>query len=479
MCAGSLPAGLPTDWYGEVVESARRRGVFVAVDTSGAPLADSLSAQPDLVKPNVHELAELTGRVSRTLGDVIDAAQEVRTRGARTVLASLGSDGAVLVDDEGALWGHAAVDRVVSTVGAGDAMLAGYLSCRRSRTDALATALGWGAAAVQHEGTLFSPSASRVPVTLIDTIDPNRALHDSEPIGDSSTSREGSLRVNPTMEAVVIHGREDYRLERVPVPVPGPGEALVKVQAVGICASDLKCFHGAPMYWGDGPVPPNVDLLATPGHEFVGEIVAVDDLGRQRWSVDTGDRVVAEQIVPCWKCRFCRRGQYWMCAPHNIFGFRRVVNGAMAEYMIFPADAIVHKVSHDVPAAHAAFAEPLSCALHAVERARIEFGDVVVVAGCGPIGLGMIAGARAKSPAHVIALDHVPAKLDLAAECGADITINVGTDDADAVVRDLTEGYGADVYLDATGHPSAVSSRSRTCCASWAATSNTGCSPHP
>jgi threonine dehydrogenase-like Zn-dependent dehydrogenase len=144
------------------------------------------------------------------------------------------------------------------------------------------------------------------------------------------------------MQAVVIHGREDYRLEQIPVPVPGPGEALVKVQAVGICASDLKCYHGAPMYWGDGPVPPNVDLLVTPGHEFVGEIVAIDDLGRARWGVDTGDRVVAEQIVPCWKCRFCRRGQYWMCAPHNIFGFRRRVNGAMAEYMIYPADAIVH-----------------------------------------------------------------------------------------------------------------------------------------
>jgi threonine dehydrogenase-like Zn-dependent dehydrogenase len=128
----------------------------------------------------------------------------------------------------------------------------------------------------------------------------------------------------------------------------------------------------------------------------------------------------------------------------------------MAEYMIYPADAIVHKVSRDIPAAHAAFAEPLSCALHAVERASIEFGDVVVVAGCGPIGLGMIAGARAKSPAHVIALDHIPAKLDLAAECGADITLNVGTDNAESVVRDLTEGYGADVYLDATGHPSAV-----------------------
>ena len=63
---------------------------------------------------------------------------------------------------------------------------------------------------------------------------------------------------------------------------------------------------------GDGPVPPNVDLLVIPGHEFVGEIVAIDDLGRQRWGVDTGDRAVAEQIVPCWNCRFCRRGQYWM-----------------------------------------------------------------------------------------------------------------------------------------------------------------------
>jgi 1-phosphofructokinase len=179
VCAGSLPAGLPADWYGEVVELARCQGKFVAVDASGAPLADSLSAKPDLVKPNVHELAELTGQVPRTLGEVIDAAQEVRIRGAGTVLASLGGDGAALVDGHGALWGHAPVDRVVSTVGAGDAMLAGYLSCRGSRADALATALQWGAAAVQHEGTLFSPTASRVPVTVTDDIDPERPLQDT------------------------------------------------------------------------------------------------------------------------------------------------------------------------------------------------------------------------------------------------------------------------------------------------------------
>ena len=258
------------------------------------------------------------------------------------------------------------------------------------------------------------------------------------------------------MQAVVIHGREDYRLERVPIPDPGPGEALVKVQAVGICASDLKCYHGAPMYWGDGRVPPNVDLLAIPGHEFVGEIVAIDDLGRQRWGVDAGDRVVSEQIVPCWACRFCRRGQYWMCAPHNIFGFRRTVNGAMADYMIYPADAIVHKVSPDIPAAHAAFAEPLSCALHAVERAQVGFGDVVVVAGCGPIGLGMVAGARAKSPAHVIALDHDSSQTRTRRRVRGRHHHQHRADDAETVVRDLTEGYGADIYLDASGHPSAV-----------------------
>jgi 1-phosphofructokinase len=194
VCAGSLPAGLPTAWYGEVVELARRRGVFVAVDSSGAPLADSLSAKPDLVKPNVHELAELTGRLPRTLGDVIDAAQEVRNRGAGAVLASLGADGAALVDGDGALWGHAPVDRVVSTVGAGDAMLAGYLSCRLSRTDALATALQWGAAAVAHEGTLFSPSAFGIPATVTNDIDPKRPLHDSESISDASTHRKVSLR---------------------------------------------------------------------------------------------------------------------------------------------------------------------------------------------------------------------------------------------------------------------------------------------
>ena len=272
---------------------------------------------------------------------------------------------------------------------------------------------------------------------------------------DSARDR-GASTLPDTMQAVVCHGPRDYRLETRPVPAPKAGEALVKVEAVGICASDVKCFHGAPKFWGDDSRPAWAETEVVPGHEFVGTVVQLDDEARERWSVDVGDRVVSEQIVPCWECRYCRRGQYWMCAPHDIFGFKRRTPGAMAGYMVFPAGALVHRVSPDLPAAHAAFAEPLACSLHAVERGRISFDDVVVVAGAGPIGLGMIAGAKARTPRLVVALDMSDSRLDLARRCGADVTVNVARDDAVEVVRALTDGFGADVYLEGTGHPAAV-----------------------
>lgn len=259
-----------------------------------------------------------------------------------------------------------------------------------------------------------------------------------------------------TMQAVVCHGPEDYRYEEVPVPAPGPGEALVEVEACGICASDLKCYHGAPKFWGDEHRPAWAERNVIPGHEFVGRVVDLDAEAARRWGINVGDRVVAEQIVPCGSCRYCVRGDYWLCAPHNIFGFKRLTPGAMAEYMVFPRDARVHKISNAVPPAHAAYAEPLSCALHAVERANIQFEDVVVVAGAGPIGLGMVVGAAAKNPAAVVALDISEARLDVARACGATHTIRIGIDDPIALVNELTDGFGADVYLEGTGHPSAV-----------------------
>ena len=110
----------------------------------------------------------------------------------------------------------------------------------------------------------------------------------------------------------------------------------------------------------------------------------LDSEAAERWGIAVGDRVVSEQIVPCWKCRYCLRGQYWMCLPHDIYGFKRRTPGAMGDYMIYSADALVHKVPRDLPPHHAAFAEPLACSLHAVERAGITFDDTVVVAGLRP-----------------------------------------------------------------------------------------------
>ncbi|MBB2899307.1 threonine dehydrogenase-like Zn-dependent dehydrogenase [Kineococcus radiotolerans] len=259
-----------------------------------------------------------------------------------------------------------------------------------------------------------------------------------------------------TMQAVIVHGPHDYRLEEVPVPVAGPGEALLKVEAVGICASDLKCYHGAAKFWGDENRPAWAETDTVPGHEFTGRIAEIDEEASERWGVVVGDRIVAEQIVPCWNCRYCNRGDYHMCQPHDMFGFKRRTPGAMAEYLVLPKEALVHKAPDDLPPWQVAYAEPLSCALHAVERADIRFGDTVVVAGCGPIGLGMIAGAAAKFPQRIIALDALPQKLELARKCGADVTLNITEVDVVEEVKKLTGGYGADVYIEGTGHPSAV-----------------------
>jgi len=271
-----------------------------------------------------------------------------------------------------------------------------------------------------------------------------------------ATATATPTAIPQTMRAVVVHAPMDYRLEQVPVPRRGPGEALVKVEATGICASDLKAYHGAAKFWGDENRPAWTETMVIPGHEFTGIVVEIDDEAATRWGVTVGDRVVSEQIVPCWECRYCTRGEYWMCAPHGMYGFKRRNPGGMASYMVFPKEALVYKINKDLPPAHAAFTEPLSCSLHAVERGRLQFEDVVVVAGCGPIGLGMIAGAVAKNPAAVVALDLSADKLEIAKLCGATHIVNITDTDPVAFVKEMTGGYGADVYLEGTGHPAAV-----------------------
>ncbi len=173
---GSLPGGLSDDYYGRLVESGHQVGATVVIDTSGPAFVKALEAGPDLIKPNTDELAEAVGGTVTTFGEVVDAAQELRARGAKSVLVSLGADGALLVTASRVVHGIAPVDKVVSTVGAGDAMLAGYLSAPAETDDALGTALAWGAAAVQHHGTLFTPTANPVSVTISDSIPTRQQL---------------------------------------------------------------------------------------------------------------------------------------------------------------------------------------------------------------------------------------------------------------------------------------------------------------
>ena len=199
---------------------------------------------------------------------------------------------------------------------------------------------------------------------------------------------QSNITLPKQMAAVVCHGPEDYRLQEWPVPRPGAGEVLLRVKSVGICASDLKCYHGAPLFWGDGETPGYAQPPVIAGHEFAGEVVALGEGAGEKYGLALGDLAVSEQIVPCWKCRYCKRGQYWMCPNGDVYGFRQRAQGAWAEYVLLPADALNYKVPDTVSPEHAAFIEPLACSVHAVQRARDQAGRRGGVGRGRPAGTG-------------------------------------------------------------------------------------------
>lgn len=155
LICGSLPPATPVAFVRDMVRTLKASEVDVVVDTSGDALKLALEARPDLIKPNVHELGDLTGRRMATLGDVVDAARQAREHGAGAVLASLGADGALLVDDGGVLYARATGIPFVNSVGAGDALLAGFFGGGRTRQERLAMAVLWASSAVAHNTTLF------------------------------------------------------------------------------------------------------------------------------------------------------------------------------------------------------------------------------------------------------------------------------------------------------------------------------------
>jgi L-iditol 2-dehydrogenase len=239
--------------------------------------------------------------------------------------------------------------------------------------------------------------------------------------------------------AALLYGQEDLRLEEVADPTPAAGEVVIQVNAATTCGTDLKV-------WRRGG---HAKMLKPPtlfGHEAAGQIVALGE-GVTGWQV--GDRVVANNSAPCMTCFFCQKQEYSLCTNLSFN------NGTFAEYLKIPA-AILQRntllIPEGLPDALAAMTEPLACVLHGVARSNVKAGDRVVVLGDGAIGL-MFVGALA-SQAEVFLFGGSDQRLQIGEQFGAAHMFNHHRNpDISAVVKEMTEGWGADVVVEATGSP--------------------------
>jgi len=256
-----------------------------------------------------------------------------------------------------------------------------------------------------------------------------------------------------SMNALRMYAPYDFRLEKVPVPQISNGEILIKVEAAGICAGDVKTLHGGIRIWGTTPENRYIQAPCIGGHEFYGEVVAIGDFVE---GVSIGDRMISEQIVPCGTCEYCLSGNYWMCQKSDVYGFKNHLQGGFAEYMKFSKKGIHHKIPKNMTMEQAVLIEPFACSMHAVERAKIRHNDVVVISGLGSIGLGMISIAASRSPKLLIGLDLRQKRLDMAKLFGADIVLNPLDTDVVKTIHELTGGLGCDVYIEASGNEKSV-----------------------
>jgi threonine dehydrogenase-like Zn-dependent dehydrogenase len=145
-----------------------------------------------------------------------------------------------------------------------------------------------------------------------------------------------------------------------------------------------------------------------------------------------------------------------MCQKHDLYGFQNNVNGGMAEYMRYPHEGRKYKIPQDMPLDQALLIEPYGCSKHCVDRADISNEDFVVLSGVGTLGLGMVGAIRKRNPAKLVVVDMNDLRLAKAKEFGADIVLNPAKENVVQKVVELTEGYGCDIYIEATGHPSSV-----------------------
>jgi len=242
------------------------------------------------------------------------------------------------------------------------------------------------------------------------------------------------------MKAAMLYGVKDLRIEEVEVPKVEVGEVLVKIEAATTCGTDLKIFQR-------GYVEKVIKLPTIFGHEWAGEVVEV---GQGLDWPERGMRVRAGNSAPCLHCAMCQKGRYNLCEDMIWLW------GAYAEYIKIPARMVLvnmQEIPQDVSYEEAAVVEPLACVLHGVEEASVKLGDTVAIIGGGPIGLLHLLTVKRMGVERAIIIDLVDERLDYAAKLGADETINAGTEDAVEKVRQLTNGYGADVVIEAIGLP--------------------------
>jgi len=242
------------------------------------------------------------------------------------------------------------------------------------------------------------------------------------------------------MKAAMLYGVKDLRIEDVPEPTVETGEVLVKVKAATTCGTDLKILNR-------GYVEKIIKLPTIFGHEWAGEVAETGE--NLEWPTK-GMRIRAGNSAPCLHCAMCQRGKYNLC--ENMIWLW----GAYAEYIKVPARMVLvntQEIPEHVSFEEAAITEPLACVLHGVEEANVKLGDTVAIIGAGPIGLLHLLTVRKMGAAKTIVIDLVQERLEFAEKLGADETINSGKEDAVETVHKITNGYGADVVIEAIGLP--------------------------
>jgi alcohol dehydrogenase len=246
------------------------------------------------------------------------------------------------------------------------------------------------------------------------------------------------------MKALVYGGPGQKEWTEVPDPtITDPRDAVIRVDAVTICGTDLHILGG------DVPAVTPGRIL---GHEAVGTVVAV---GSAVTTLTQGDRVLASCISACGTCRYCRAGSYGQCLGGGGWILGHKIDGVQAQYARIPfAELSTYKLSpHTSDEAAVLLADILPTSYEVgVLNGRVRPGDTVVIVGAGPIGLAAILTARLYSPSHVIVIDKAEARLQAAKQFGADITLQPDADLLEAV-RAVTGGLGADVAMEAVGTP--------------------------